>query len=360
MSLISRDSKTTTDDALLRQSWERLYLVLGGHIYFQTLSAAVRLDLFTLLARRGTLTRAEIAAALGIAEKPARILLLGCTALGLLCKVGERYGNAPLAAQLLVKDAPGNITAIVEWQHFINYKAMFRFYDAIRENKNVGLEEFNGTENTLYGRLTHHPDLETIFQNAMQAISVQANAMLAEFVDFSSVKRLVDVGGGNGTNIIALARKYPNLKAAVFDSLSVCQLAKQNIERAGLSDRLGAIPGDCFADPFPEGSDCLLFAHFFTIWSEDKDRLLLRKAYEALPLDGSVLIFNMMQSDDRTGPLSAALGSPYFLTLATGEGMLYTWKEYEMWMREAGFQSVDKKHLPRDHGVIIGTKAKKD
>ena len=68
------------------------------------------------------------------------------------------------------------------------------------------------------------------------------------------------------------------------------------------------------------------------------------------------LIFNMMQKDDGTGPLSAAMGSPYFLTLATGEGMLYTWNEYETWMREAGFKTVKRQVLPRDHGAIIGWK----
>jgi cyclopropane fatty-acyl-phospholipid synthase-like methyltransferase len=357
--MISTDTATKpfTEDASLQQAWDRLFLVLGGHIYFQTLSAAVRLDLFTLLAQRGELTRAEIAAALGVQEKPIRILLLGCSALGLLRKSGDRYSNGALAGQLLVRNAPGNITAVVEWQHFINYKAMYHFHDAIRENKNVGLKEFDGDEKTLYERLVHHPDLETIFQNAMQAISVQANASLAQYVDFSHVKHLVDVGGGNGSNIITLARKYPSLRATVFDSPSVCQIARENIEQAGLADRLDAVPGNCFTDPFPRGIDCLLFAHFFTIWSEEQNRSLLKKAHDALPPGGSVLIFNMMQSDDETGPLSAALGSPYFLTLATGEGMLYTWREYETWMRDAGFARVSKQALPRDHGVIIGVKA---
>jgi hypothetical protein len=64
----------------------------------------------------------------------------------------------------------------------------------------------------------------------------------------------------------------------------------------------------------------------------------------------------MMQRDDEKGPLTAAIGSPYFLTLATGEGMLYTWREYEAWMREAGFSQVQREVLLRDHGAIIGTK----
>lgn len=64
----------------------------------------------------------------------------------------------------------------------------------------------------------------------------------------------------------------------------------------------------------------------------------------------------MMQHNNETGPMSAAMGSPYFLTIATGEGMLYTWNEYERWMHEAGFKDVKTIELPSDHGIIVGTK----
>jgi hypothetical protein len=338
---------------------DRLTLILGGHIFFQTLAAAVRLDLFSLLAKHERLTLPAIAKHLGIREKPARILLLGCTSLRLLGKDGDAYFNTPIAQRMLTRETPGNIVAIVEWQHFINYRPMYFFHDAIKADSNVGLDAIDGPGNTLYERLTRHPDLEKTFQEAMKAISVQANAMLADRakVDLSHVKHLVDVGGGNGTNVITLARQYPALRASVFDSPTVCEIARQNIAANGLSDRLGAVPGNCFADPFPKGADCLLFCHFFTIWSEEKDRLLLRKCYEALPPGGTVVLFQMLQHDDGTGPLSAAMGSPYFLTLATGEGMLYTGAEYAAWMREAGFTGVKVQRLPLDHGAVIGRKA---
>jgi SAM-dependent methyltransferase len=336
---------------------EPLIPVLGGHIFFQTLAAAVEFDLFSLLERQGALSGAEIAKQLGIAPKPARILLLGCTSLGLLQKDGDKYRNSQLSRRYLTSQAPGNLIAVVKWQQFINYRAMFHFHEALVKNRNVGLAEFRGTEPTLYERLAHEPHLEKIFQDAMEGISVQANAMLAASVDFSHVRHLVDVGGGNATNIMALARKYPTMRASVFDSPSVCEIARANIARAGLADRLNAVAGDCFHDAFPAGADCILFGHFFTIWSEEKNKRLLKKCFDALPPGGSVIIFNMMQRDDGTGPLTAALGSPYFLTLATGEGMLYTWKEYQTWMREAGFPRVTTQALPRDHGVVIGTKA---
>jgi hypothetical protein len=50
------------------------------------------------------------------------------------------------------------------------------------------------------------------------------------------------------------------------------------------------------------------------------------------------------------------VGSPYFLTIATGGGMLYTWNEYASWLSEAGFSDVTQQALPRDHGFVIGVK----
>ena len=338
-----------------QQELERFSLILGGHIFFQTLSAAARFDLFTMLSKSGGLTRPQIAARLGIEEKPLRILLLGLVALKLLHKTGSVYTNSSLADIFLNRENPQNVISIIEWQSHINYRPLQSFYDAIKANKNVGLNEFEGTEPTLYERLVHHPELEKIFQDAMEHISVQANANFCEQVDLSHVKHLVDVGGGNGANIIALARKYPKLRATVFDSPTVCDIARRNIAAQGFADRLGATAGNCFIDAFPQGADCILFCHFFTIWSEEKNQSLLRKCFHALPSGGSVIVFNMMQSDNEDGPLTAAMGSPYFLTLATGEGMLYTWSEYESWMKEAGF-SIKKLELPRDHGAIIGVK----
>jgi cyclopropane fatty-acyl-phospholipid synthase-like methyltransferase len=336
--------------------WQKLYRILGGHIFFETLAAAVQFDLFGLLKEHGPLNRAEIATRLNIDVYPARILLLGCTALELLKKSGEAYSNSKLADRLLVRSSPGNIVDVIEWQHWINYRAMYFFFDAIKANRNVGLEVFQGSEKTLYERLAHEPRLENIFQKAMQAISVQANAMLADIVDFSTISHLVDVGGGNGANVVALAKKHSHLRATVFDSPTVCQRARENFASLGLSDRLDAVAGNCFENSFPAGCDCILFCHFFTIWSEEQNRRLLKKCYESLPHNGKAMVFNMMQWDNESGPLTAAMGSPYFLTLATGNGMLYTRQEYQSWMRDAGFSKIDIRELPRDHALIVGTR----
>ncbi|RMG28715.1 MAG: methyltransferase domain-containing protein [Gammaproteobacteria bacterium] len=348
--------KRLLERTVQRRHAERLYLVFGGHIFFETLRTGVQLDLFSLLAREGPLTRKEIGERLGLEDQPLRILLLGLVACGLLRKRGARYACTWVSRQLLDRHSPRKITAYVELQHRVMYKGMYWMLEAVREFRNAGLKEFAGDEPTLYQRLAHDPELEAIFQEAMQELSVQANEDMARFIDLSRVRHLVDVGGGDGTNAIALARRWPHLRATVFDSPTVCEIAREHIARHGLSDRVQAVPGDCFEDPFPEGADCLMFCHFFTIWSPEKDRALLEKCHAALPPGGQVVLFNMMQDDDETGPLSAAVGSPYFLTIATGEGMLYTWREYESWMKAAGFSQVARYRLPRDHGLIIGTR----
>ena len=348
--------RAVVEGLILRRHAERLYLVLGGHIFFQSLHAAVKFDLFSILAESPGLTRNEIASRLGIQPQPARILLLNLTAAGFLRKRADRYFNTRVTRELFGRGSRTNISSYVSFEGELIYPAMPHLYESLRQYRNVGIDEFEGTEATLYERISRNEFLQGIFQDAMSALSVQTNRLLANFVDLSGVTYLVDVGGGDSTNIVALAKKYPQLRASVFDLPSVCKVADEKLIASGLDGRLSTICGNCFSDLFPVGADCFLFAHFMTMWSEEKDRLILQKSFEALKPGGKAIIFNMMQHDDETGPLSAAVGSPYFLALATGEGMLYTWKEYEQWMRDAGFSDVKRIVLPRDHGAIVGVK----
>jgi len=336
-------------------SW--LALIAGGHNAFQLLWAGVELELFTLLSQEPGLSLEQISERLDLQHYPCRVLLVGLTALGLLKKQDKGYTNAHLVERMLVKGSPDYAGEILGWQAHIVYPGMMNFLDSLRQGTNVGLENFPGKGNTLYQRLVSHPELEQTFQSAMSSLSAQANAYLVHDVDFSRFTHVVDIGGGDGSNALALAGKFPSLRVTVFDSPSVCEYAKRNIANAGLQDRVATCAGEMFSDPFPEGVDAILFSHIFTIWSLDKDLALLKKSYDTLPEGGSTLIFGMMGADDDTGPLSTALGSPYFLAIATGEGMLYSWADYEEAMRQAGFLSVERvENLPLNHGVIIGTK----
>jgi len=337
--------------------FSRLVLIAGGHSAFQLLWAGAQLDLYTTLSAEPGLSLLEVASRLGLQVYPCRVLLVGLTALGIVRKEEDRYFNAALTEQLLVKGKPGYFAPILGWQAHIVYPGLVDFVDSLRKGTNTGLRHFPGTGATLYERLVSNPALEQVFQDSMSALSAQANQHIAAAYDFGRFSHVVDAGGGDGTNAIALATRYPKLKVTVYDSASVCRIAQQNIAAAGLEDRVFTWAGNFLTDPFPPGIDAILFCHILTIWSMERNVELLKKCARSLPATGAVIVFNMMGDDDDTGPLSTALGSPYFLAIATGEGMLHAWKDYEGAMRQAGFSAIDRvDDLPLNHGLLVAHK----
>ncbi|WGS87159.1 methyltransferase [Methylomonas sp. UP202] len=337
-------------------SFEELALIAGGHTAFQLLWAGVQLKLFDFLSEKGPISGSDIQMELGLAPQPTRILLIGLTALRLVKKDGNLYRNSPIVEQLLVSHSEDNMIDILGWQNFIVYPGEMDFVESLRQNKNIGLNRFQEPGDTLYARLSNDPGLEIVFHNAMQSLSNSANRLLMSSVNFNNIKHIVDAGGGSGENSIKLATSFPHMKVTIFDNPTVCEIARQNIIKSDVSGRVSVYPGDFFKDDFPKGIDCVFLGHIMTIWSIEKGRLLLKKIYNALPKEGKVIIFNMMGNDDDSGPIVTALGSPYFLTIATGEGMLYSWSDYENLLIEAGFHDISKQILPKEHGVIIGCK----
>lgn len=336
---------------------ERLVLMAQGHSAFQLLWAGVELGVFDALSRMPGQTLEQLGARLNLGLYPGRVLLTGLTALGLVVKREDGFYNAAVAEALLVRDKPESLAPVLGWQAHIVYPGLLDFVESLKQGANVGLRRFPGEGATLYERLVSHPDLEQIFQDAMSGLSAQANRHIVEAYDFGRFSHIVDAGGGDGTNAIALAQRYPSLKVTVYDSESVCGIAREKIAAAGLSDRVFTWVGDFLHDPFPPGVDAILFCHIFTIWSMERNCELLKKCWRALPSGGAVVVFNMMGDDDDTGPLSTALGSPYFLAIATGEGMLHAWKDYEQAMQAAGFSSIARVgDLPLNHGLLVAHK----
>lgn len=337
---------------------ERLILFSAGHTIFQLLWAGLELGVYDKLSEKSGQTLEELAHALHLDHQPARILMIGLTSLGIVTLENNRYGNAQLIEERMVKNKPGYAGAILGWQAHIVYPGMTDFIQSLKENRNVGLDRFPGDEPNLYQRLTHNKGLEKVFQDSMSGLSQLANQFLPQAMNFSPFKLVVDAGGGDGTNAMAIAKNFPGIKTCVFDSSSVCEYAKKNIQKAGLTDQVFTHSGNFFRDSFPQGTDCIVYSHILSIWSLEKNRVLLQRTFDTLPDHGAVVIFNMMGNDDERGPLSTALGSPYFLAIATGEGMLHPWKDYERILREVGFKRFVRldQDLPLDHGILVGFK----
>lgn len=346
--------KSAPQNAAMRE----FSLVLGGYAYFQALHAACELDLFTKLARMKAATLAELAEVCGVADYGMRVLLLACTSLRLVARNSDgRYRNEFVAEALLVGDNPQNLLPCVEAFARLIYPAMGNLTESIRGGTNAGLQTIPGQGETLYERLRAHPELSRVFYRWLKSAGAAANQHLAAAPSLAGVRRLLDIGGGDGEVATALLGRNPSLRITLFDLPEVCRHTRSALQLVA-SSALQLAEGDFFRDPFPNGHDAVLFCRILHIFSEKEIAHLLAKAYEAIEPGGKVIAFDYVASDEEDGPLGAAHLSLYFLALASGSGMTYPVRDYVARFQEAGFTDVRATRIAgSDHALILGTKA---
>ena len=331
--------------------------ILGGPVFFQIARAACRLNLIGLLRRQPGLTLPDIQQQLHLQEQPARILLLGCVALGLLKQRGGRYFcRSPITSRMLDPQDAHSFAAFLEWMHRIVAPSMQHFETALREARAAGLDAFPGDEDTLYGRIERDPELQAVFYAAMNARTRTINDLFLDRIDFSPIRRVLDVGGGDGEILMAIALRYPHLQGTLLEIPTVAAKAAERFAKHRLEARLEAVAADMLHDEYPTGHDCVLFCHVNGNHSPDTNRNLLRRAFAALTPGGLVGLYSAFMHDDASGPLSSAMLSAYFYCTISGQGRQYSWQESEIWLNDAGFTDITRTTIVQNHGVILGRK----
>ena len=334
------------------EPYRKLLGLLYAHYNFHYLDAGFRLGLFGLVRREPGLTHPEIAKRLGLNEQPTRILLNGCVGNDLLRMEGETY-QLTAVSQLLTGDFEDMADAFLPYERHINYRAMSWFTESLQEDTNVGMHrEIPGSSPTLYGRLATDPDLEGVFHRMMGKVSERVAAELAERPEFSRYTHLLDIGGGAAVNATRLAGRRPGLRITIGDYPTVAEAGNAKLVAAGLGDRVKAVGLNAFADEFPAGADCVLFAHFLEIWSPGAIRSLLAKASRAVRPGAGIFIITPGDEQESGPELGAGL-SAYFHCVASGEGMVYPRGDFEEWLIEAGFEPTGFTHVGGLGDVMI-------
>lgn len=349
-SAISTDSE---DDQL----YQRFQFLVNAPALFNAVTTAVELDIFRFLADHVGATAEQLREFTGLPAHQLRVLLQAVCATGLLRRNGEGYANSAVAERLLASDSPDSWRHILVGWKEIYYPAFADMTTALKAGTNTALGRFPGEEPTLYQRLSRFPRLEAAFHRAMTAFTLRSLPGLLEHADLSATRHLLDVGGGDGATTAHLLERYPELRATVFDIPSVADLATSALSTR-FGDRVDFHPGDLFADEFPPGPDAVLFSHVLEIFSSEQIVALLTKAHDVLPPGGRVLVYGFNVSDDETAGMFSARLSLYLNILASGQGMAYPAKDYEEWLRRAGFQDVETiGGLDFEHGLTTGLKA---
>ncbi|SCG46867.1 O-methyltransferase [Micromonospora echinaurantiaca] len=137
--------------------------------------------------------------------------------------------------------------------------------------------------------LVSSPAMGDSFETALDTIVNFSSRSLLRGYDWSTVKRIVDVGGGSGAPLIRLLKKYEHLQATLVDFPQMIERARRNFEAAGVADRASVTPGSYF-DPLPPGADAYLLSEVVDQESEENAVRILRRCAEAAGDTGKVML----------------------------------------------------------------------
>jgi demethylspheroidene O-methyltransferase len=166
-----------------------------------------------------------------------------------------------------------------------------------------------------------------------------AGEILAAY-PFARHRRMLDVGGGEGTFAISAARVAPALQLVVFDLPAVAERARAKLAAAGLGGRASAVSGSFVDDPLPTGADLVTLIRVAYDHDDARVQALLAKIYAALPPDGTLLLAEPMRSDAGDDPMADAYFG--FYLLAMGRGRARSFSEFQDLLTRAGFTRIER------------------
>jgi hypothetical protein len=193
-----------------------------------------------------------------------------------------------------------------------------------------------------------------IFLQGMTGLSKNIAKEIAQRFRWSDCRTFTDIGAGQGGLPVQVALAHPHLTGGGFDLPAVGPVFEEYVNSFGLKQRLGFYPGDFCTDPFPQ-ADVLVMGHILHGESLDMKCALIGKAFDAIPIGGSLIIYDMMIDNDRRTNTLAFLSSLNML-IETPGGFEYTEAECRSWLRKVGFRETRVEQLLGPETMVVGIK----
>jgi acetylserotonin O-methyltransferase len=224
--------------------------------------------------------------------------------------------------------------------------------DAIREGTHRWQQTY-GWDGPIFSSFFKTDEAMREFLMGMHGFGMMTSPQVVSAIDLSRFKKLVDLGGATGHLPMAACRRYPHLRATVFDLPNAIPLAKEIAGTCDVASRIDFVAGDFFADPLPP-ADLYFLGRILHDWSESKIDLLLKKIFQTLPSGGGLMIGEKMLKEEKDGPRWAQLQDINMLIVT--EGRERSLSEYEGLLTKAGFVDVVgyRTHAPLD--VVLAIK----
>lgn len=316
----------------------------------KVLLSAVELGVFTELARGGK-NLMSLTKALGLHKRSAEDFFDSLVSLGFLNKKSGIYSNTEETDYFLDKNKKTYIGGLFEMYSIRLFKFWANLTEALKTGKPQN--EIRSGED-LFGAVYKDKNKLENFLTAMTGISMGPAKALVDKFPWNKYKTFCDVGSAQGILAVQIALKYPELHGYGLDKKEVEPIFNKYIKKNGLSTRIRFVGADFFKDEFPK-ADVYVMGHILQDWSLKEKKYLIEKAYQSLPKNGVLIVYDPIIDDERKTNTNALLMSLNML-IDTNEGFTYTGKDIFRWMKEAGFKTIKIEGLFAHLSMAIGYK----
>ncbi|MEA3427786.1 MAG: methyltransferase [Thermodesulfobacteriota bacterium] len=307
-----------------------------------TLHAAVKLDLFTAIGEK-QLSGEDIAQKLNVSKEGAGRLFNALAAMNLLEKKDNKFSNTHAGKTFLSKDSPKYIGHIITHHHHL--------VDSWSK-----LDQAVSTGEPVRARVSRtSPEWRESFLMGMFNIGMSIAPLLADKIDLSERRHMLDLGGGPGTYAIHFCLKNSLLKATVCDFHTTRPFAEKTIEKFGLTDRIDFMDGNYVEEGIEGVYDVAWLSNILHGEGQKDCQRIIEKTVSALEPGGMIIVHDFILNNTMDGPLVPALFSLNML-LVTPAGQSYSEKQITDMLAKAGVKKIQRISFkgPNDSGIISG------
>ena len=314
-----------------------LFDTLNAYQRTEAIKTAIELGLFTAIAT-GNTTAKEIAKSCSASERGTRILCDFLVIAGFLTKQDGRYALTPDSKMFLDKNSPAYMGTVID---FILSPTLTDNFKQLTETVKRG----GSVPDT--APMQPEDPVWVKFARAMAPMMAMPSQLLAPMVDREANQKLkiLDIAAGHGLYGLAFAKRNPQAEIIAVDWPNVLEVAKENAQAEGVSDRYRTRPGSAFDVDYGTGYDIVLLTNILHHFDVPSCEAMLRKVHAALKDGGRAVTLEFVPNPDRVTPPQAAAFSMMMLG-ATPGGDAYTFSELESMFRNAGFTRSELHELP--------------
>lgn len=317
----------------------RLLELVTGNWMARAVQAAATIGLPDVL-RGGPRSAPDVADVLRCDRVAITRLLRYLAAIGVVVETADgRFANGPVG-RLLEHDSPFHDLSVAYGQEL--YAAWGDFEHSLRTGGTAFAHHF-GSEHFDY--LGQHPEQRGRFDRAMAASTATIAERLCAAYDFSSARRIVDLGGGDGELLDAILHRHPGAAGVVFDRPEVVAALP---DRGRVDGRMSGMAGSLFQEA-PGDGDVYLLSRVLHDWSDEQCERILSVVRKAMTEGAPLLIVERILRDGKT----AAVGLWDLHMLAISGGRERTAEEYRRLLDGTGYELVRTSELCLGFDLMI-------